>query len=124
MDKHEKHVNHRRDNNRDKDRDDDMDQGGYEKDGERGEGRGGRRSFGRRKVCRFCADTEYVMDYKDTRMMQFFVMEFGKIVPRRMTGTCAGHQRKLTTALKRARHLALIGFVASGGQPSQPESYR
>lgn len=83
-----------------------------------GEGKGGRRSFHRKKVCRFCADTEYVMDYKDARMMQSFMMELGKIVPRRISGTCAFHQRKLTIAIKRARNLALVGFINSGPQDS------
>ncbi len=81
-----------------------------------GEGKGGRRSFHRKKVCRFCADNEYLMDYKDARQMQSFVMELGKIVPRRISGTCAFHQRKLTVAIKRARNLALVGFISSGPQ--------
>jgi small subunit ribosomal protein S18 len=87
--------------------------GGMDRDGEE---RGGRRGggFGRRKVCRFCADLEYVMDYKDFRMMQSFVTEHGRIVPRRISGNCAMHQRKLTSAVKRARNLALVGFVSSG----------
>lgn len=100
---------------RDRDRDRDDDRGGRDD-----EGKGGRRSFHRKKVCKFCADTEYVLDYKDARMMQSFMMEMGKIVPRRISGTCAHHQRKLTTALKRARNLALVGFAASGPQ----ENYR
>ena len=78
--------------------------------------KGGRRSFHRKKVCRFCADTEYVLDYRDARQMQSFMMEMGKIVPRRISGTCATHQRKLTTALKRARNLALVGYANSGPQ--------
>ena len=89
----------------------DRDRGGDD-DGEKG----GRRSFHRKKVCRFCADNEYLMDYKDARQMQSFVMELGKIVPRRISGTCAFHQRKLTVAIKRARNLALVGFVTSGPQ--------
>lgn len=99
-----------------RDRDmDDQDSGYDSKDGDR-EGKGGRRSFNRKKVCRFCADNEYIMDYKDTRMMQSFMMEFGKLVPRRISGTCAFHQRKLTVAVKRARQLALVGFVTAGSQ--------
>lgn len=54
------------------------------------------------------------MDYKDARMMQSFVTEHGKIVPRRISGNCAAHQRKLTTAVKRARNLALVGYVSAG----------
>jgi small subunit ribosomal protein S18 len=88
--------------------------------GERGGDRmdkddGGRRGgFHRKKVCRFCSDSEYAMDYKDVRMMQSFVSEHGKIVPRRISGNCAQHQRKLTTAVKRARNLALVGYVSMG----------
>ena len=85
-------------------------QGREEKDGD---DRMGRR-FGRKKACRFCADQEYIMDYKDVRMMQSFVSEHGKIVPRRISGNCAMHQRKLTSAVKRARNLALIGYVSAG----------
>lgn len=95
-------------------RDRDRDRGGDRDDD--GEGKGGRRSFHRKKVCRFCADNEYILDYKDARMMQQFVMELGKVVPRRISGTCAFHQRKLTVAIKRARNLALVGFVSSGPQ--------
>ena len=94
-------------------KEDRMDKDG--RDGMDGEERGGRRGgFGRRKVCRFCADTEYVMDDKDVRMMQSYVSEHGRIVPRRISGNCAAHQRKLTSAVKRARNLALVGFVSSG----------
>lgn len=103
-----------------RDRDMDDQDSGYDSKDDRGEGKGGRRSFNRKKVCRFCADNEYIMDYKDGRMMQSFMMEFGKMVPRRISGTCAFHQRKLTTAVKRARQLALVGFVSSGSQ----ENYR
>ncbi|HRK03081.1 MAG TPA: 30S ribosomal protein S18 [Oligoflexia bacterium] len=105
-----------RDNYRDRDRDNDKDFGGGRDEGKDGEGRG-RRSFSRKKVCRFCADNEYIMDYKDARMMQSYMMERGKIVPRRISGTCALHQRKLTTAIKRARNLALVGYIgfSSGG---------
>ena len=75
-----------------------------------------RRSFHRKKVCRYCADSELQLDYKDIRMMQSFLSERGKIVPRRISGNCAFHQRKLTINVKRARHLALVGFVSQGGQ--------
>lgn len=95
---------------------------GREKSGSRGDermdkdgdDRGMRRSSHRKKVCRFCADTEYVLDYKDIKMMQSYVTEHGKVVPRRISGTCALHQRKLTTAVKRARNLALVGYVSMG----------
>src|SRR3954452_13397597 len=75
-------------------------------------GRGG--GFHRKKVCRFCSDQDFIMDYKDQRMMQSFVTEHGKIVPRRISGNCASHQRKLTSSVKRARNLALVGYVSMG----------
>lgn len=77
-------------------------------------GPGGRRKFiARRKVCTFCADRIRTVDYKDVKRLQRFISERGKILPRRRTGTCARHQRTLTTAIKRARHLALLHFVAA-----------
>ena len=65
----------------------------------------------RPKVCRFCKDKIDYIDYKDVRMMMMSIPERGKIEPRRLSGTCAKHQRKLTTAVKRARQLALIPYV-------------
>lgn len=88
--------------------------GGEGRDEERGGRRGGGGGFHRKKVCRFCADNEFVLDYKDVRMVQSFISEHGKIVPRRISGNCAQHQRKLTTAVKRARNLALVGYVSMG----------
>jgi small subunit ribosomal protein S18 len=77
-------------------------------------GPGGRRKFiARRKVCAFCADRVRLVDYKDVKRLQRFISERGKILPRRRTGTCARHQRSLTTAIKRARHMAMLHFVAS-----------
>jgi small subunit ribosomal protein S18 len=76
------------------------------------EGMGGRRYFYRRKrVCRFCSEKIDYIDFKDISLLQSFVPERGRILPRRLTGTCAWHQRKLSTALKRARIAALIPFV-------------
>jgi small subunit ribosomal protein S18 len=66
--------------------------------------------FHRRKVCKFCADKELVLDYKDVKTLRSFVSERGKIVPKRICGTCARHQRRLTEAIKRARHLALLPY--------------
>ncbi|MEE3351365.1 MAG: 30S ribosomal protein S18 [Saccharofermentanaceae bacterium] len=66
----------------------------------------------RRKVCAFCADKVETIDYKDQARLRKFVSERGKILPKRMTGTCAKHQRELTIAIKRARHVALLPFVA------------
>jgi small subunit ribosomal protein S18 len=85
-----------------------------DKDDERGGRRGGGGGFHRKKVCRFCSDQDFVLDYKDVRMIQSFVTEHGKIVPRRISGNCAQHQRKLTSAVKRARNLALVGYVSVG----------
>ncbi len=75
------------------------------------EDRGGfRRRPGRRKVCRFCADKDSRIDYKDARALSNYLTERGKIIPSRITGTCARHQRKLTTAIKRARAVALLPY--------------
>ncbi len=82
------------------------------KDGDDKKKMGG--GFSRKKQCKFSADTEYVLDYKDVQMMKSFISEHGRIVPRRVSGTSAHWQRKLTTALKRARTLALIGYVDTG----------
>ena len=72
-----------------------------------------KRIFHRRKVCRFCADTSLVINYKDTKSLRYFITERGKIIPRRISGTCAKHQRSLTLAIKRARTIALLPFVGS-----------
>lgn len=66
----------------------------------------------RRKVCSFCADKVESIDYKDTAKLRRFISERAKILPRRMTGTCASHQRDLTIAIKRARHLAMLPYTA------------
>ncbi len=73
-----------------------------------------RRPGGRRKVCRFCADKTLKVDYKDVRTLGTFITEGGKIVPSRVTGNCAKHQRALTVAIKRARILALLPFSTLG----------
>lgn len=95
----------------------------------RGEGRGdARRSHGgrppasgagpkrpffrRRKVCRFCADKIDRIDYKDTRLLQQYVAERGRIIPRRISGACPQHQRRLCRAIKQARNIALLPFAA------------
>ena len=78
------------------------------------EGRGlRRRGIGRRKVCRFCADKAMLIDYKDTRVLGSFLSERGKIIPSRITGNCASHQRELTLAIKRARTGALRPFTTA-----------
>ena len=67
---------------------------------------------GRRKVCSFCVDKVECIDYKDVNKLNKFTSDRAKILPRRVTGTCAKHQRELTTAIKRARHVALIAYTA------------
>jgi small subunit ribosomal protein S18 len=85
-------------------------------DGERtgggggGGGGGGRRPH--RKVCNFCVEKIEEIDYKEVSRLRRYVSERGKILPRRVTGTCARHQRRLTIALKRARHIALLPYTA------------
>lgn len=72
---------------------------------------GGRKLFTRQKVCRFCADAEMSIDYKDTKVLRIFVTERHKIIPRRISGNCAKHQRSLTVAIKRSRQIALMPFT-------------
>jgi small subunit ribosomal protein S18 len=71
----------------------------------------GRRRLGRKRVCRYCADKALVIDYKDPQALKYFVSERGKVVPRRISGNCATHQRKVTLAIKRARNIALLPFT-------------
>ena len=79
---------------------------------ERGE-RGGRpQRRGRKKVCSFCVDRVEHIDYKDVVKLRKYISERSKIIPRRVTGTCAYHQRQLTLAIKRARHMALLPYVS------------
>jgi len=84
--------------------------GGDDRPRRRPGGGGGR--FGRRRVCAFCVDKVVKIDYKDPGKLRRYISDRGKIEPRRKTGTCAGHQRMLTIALKRARHVALLPFTA------------
>lgn len=75
--------------------------------------RGGKKQFlRRRKVCKFCVERIDKIDYKDYRLLQQFVAERGKIIPRRISGTCTPHQRRLTRAIKQARQIALLPFAA------------
>ena len=77
---------------------------------DRNDRRGGRK--GRRKVCSFCVDKVETIDYKDVPRLRKFISARSKILPRRVTGTCAAHQRELTTAIKRARHVALLPYTS------------
>src|SRR5271157_5762888 len=79
--------------------------------GGRGEG-GPRKFFRRKKVCKFCVEKIDSINYKDVRLLGQFVAERGKIVPRRLTGVCTPHQRRLTAAIKQARNIALLPFAA------------
>ena len=79
-----------------------------------GSGRdGGRKFFRRKKVCKFCTEKIDSINYKDVRLLSGFVAESGKIVPRRLTGVCTPHQRRVTEAIKQARNIALLPFAAS-----------
>ena len=93
------------------------------------EGRGGRggrgdkdkkgkdarkRGFARRKVCRFCADKNVGIDYKDPQTLKYFITDRGKLVPRRLTGNCAKHQRAIAVSVNRARMIALMPFAVTG----------
>jgi len=88
--------------------------------GDRGGGmdddkRGGRGGFGRKKVCRFCAEKNAKVDFKDQATLKYFVTERGKIIPRRISGNCAKHQRQVAVAIKRSRGLALIPYTVMNG---------
>lgn len=71
-----------------------------------------RRTYRRQKVCKFCQDNLVRVDFKDVKRLRTFVSDRGKIIPRRISGNCAYHQRQLTIAIKRARSIALVAFAA------------
>jgi small subunit ribosomal protein S18 len=79
-----------------------------------GGGGGQRQNFSRRKMCRFCADEGTTIDYKNVAMLKHFITERGKLVPRRISGNCARHQRGLALAVRRARMIALVPFTVTG----------
>ena len=79
--------------------------------GRQGGGQGGRRFIRARKSCKFCADKVDYIDYKDGRLLSGYIPERGKILPRRISGTCTPHQRMLATAIKRARNAAILPFT-------------
>jgi small subunit ribosomal protein S18 len=87
-------------------------QGGSGPGGPGGHKRGKRQYVRKKKVCRFCVERIDIIDYKKPEILQTFIQERGKILPRRMTGTCARHQRWLTVAIKRAQNIALLPFSA------------
>src|SRR3954469_2809739 len=86
------------------------DRGGGMDDDKRGRG-----GFGRKKVCRFCAEKSAKVDFKDQATLKYFVTERGKIIPRRISGNCAKHQRQVAVAIKRSRGLALIPYTVMNG---------
>jgi small subunit ribosomal protein S18 len=95
----------------------DRSRGGYDHDDDQdrrpmggGRGGGGRRMH-RRRVCRFCIDKVDLIDFKDVRLLQNYLPERGKILPRRISGNCATHQRMLAEAIKRARNIALLPYT-------------
>jgi small subunit ribosomal protein S18 len=101
---------------RDRERDFGMDddrggRGGGGMSGGRG-GAGGRNRFRRRKVCRFCLDKVDIIDFKDVKLLQNYIPERSKVLPRRISGSCAPHQRMLAEAIKRARNIALLPYAA------------
>ncbi len=105
----------------------DRDRGGYDRDydgnsgggsprggrsgGGSGGGRGGGRRIHRRKICRFCIEKVDLIDFKDVKLLQGYIPERGKILPRRISGSCATHQRMLAEAIKRARNIALLPYA-------------
>jgi len=93
---------------------DDRDSGfGLEREyGRAGMGGRGPRRMQRRKICRFCIDKVDLIDFKDVKLLQSYVPERGKILPRRISGVCAAHQRMLAEAIKRARNIALLPYAA------------
>jgi small subunit ribosomal protein S18 len=82
------------------------------KNDKKGRSKGTRKGPGRKKVCKFCADSVEKVDYKDVQRLKFYTTERGKILPARISGVCAKHQRQLTTAVKRAREAALMPYIA------------
>ena len=70
-----------------------------------------KKPFLRRKVCRFCTDKKLDIDYKNSKILRYFITERGKIIPRRISGNCAKHQREVTIAVKRARNIAILPFT-------------
>jgi len=97
-------------------RDDDKEKPATRMLGKPGGGGGGQRqqNFSRRKMCRFCADVGTTIDYKNVAMLKHFITERGKLVPRRISGNCARHQRALALGVRRARMIALVPFTVTG----------
>ena len=79
-----------------------------------GEDRDKKRPVGRRKLCKFCGDETIKIDYKDAGLLKYFITDRGKLVPRRISGNCAKHQREIATAVNRARMIAMMPFAVTG----------
>jgi small subunit ribosomal protein S18 len=75
---------------------------------------GKKRTMGRRKQCKFCGDEALTIDYKDASLLKYFITDRGKLVPRRLSGNCAKHQREIAVAVNRARMIALMPFAVTG----------
>ncbi len=99
-------------NDRESDFDVDDDGGAPSRGGAGGRGGAQGRRMRRRKVCRFCLDKVDIIDFKDVRLLQNYIPERGKVLPRRISGSCASHQRMLAEAIKRARNIALLPYAA------------
>jgi small subunit ribosomal protein S18 len=84
-----------------------------DRDAEGGDG-GKRKTMGRRKPCKFCADEKLRIDYKDASLLKYFITDRGKLVPRRLSGNCAKHQREIAVSVNRARMIALMPFAVTG----------
>ncbi len=82
-----------------------------------------RRVFVKHKICRFCADPNLKIDYKEPSMLAVFTSERGKIIPRRISGNCARHQRQLALAIKRARNIALLPFTTAKIRTREPREF-
>jgi small subunit ribosomal protein S18 len=76
--------------------------------------RGGKAGVGRRRSCKFCSDAAIKIDYKDASLLKYFITDRGKLVPRRLSGNCAKHQRAIATSVNRARMIALMPFSVTG----------
>jgi small subunit ribosomal protein S18 len=87
------------------------DKGGYDKKNSSGASSGG--GFGKKRGCRFCGEAAAVLDYKDKFLMNNFVTERFKIIPRRITGLCAAHQRAMTIEIKKSRHIAILPYTTA-----------
>ncbi len=85
-----------------------------DKDADGGDGKRGGKGMGRRRSCKFCSDEKLKIDYKDASLLKYFITDRGKLVPRRLSGNCAKHQREIAVGVNRARMIALMPFAVTG----------